>query len=84
MVEVCLLIRGKALEKLAVLELSTYFIKMQQVEVIRNKSFAITNELVMPINLLKDFYNDIADNYYNSRNKHRSDGPMIVNEIESY
>ena len=58
MVEVCLLIRGKALEKLAVLELSTYFIKMQQVEVIRNKSFAITNELVMPINLLKDFYND--------------------------
>lgn len=33
---------------------------------------------------LKDFYNDIADTYYNSRNKHRSDGPMIVNEIESY
>lgn len=44
------------MEKIAVIELNTNYIKMQQVDVIRNKSFCITDQLVMPINLTKDFY----------------------------
>ena len=33
---------------------------------------------------LKDFYNNIAENYYNSRKKHRNEWANIVNEIQSY
>ncbi len=46
------------MEKIAVIELNTNFIKLVTVEVERNKSFKIYNEIVMPINLLKDFEKD--------------------------
>lgn len=38
----------------------------------------------MKDNNLKDFYNDIAHNYYNSRNKYRNDWAIVANEIQSY
>ena len=33
---------------------------------------------------LKEFYDDVADTYYNSRNKHRNDWAIIAKEIQSY
>lgn len=48
--------RRMVLDKVAVIELNTNDIKLVFADVIKNKSFLITNELVMPINLTKDFY----------------------------
>jgi hypothetical protein len=33
-------------------------------------------------NNIKDFYNKEANKYYYTRNKHRSDGQIILNEIK--
>lgn len=46
------------MDKYAVIELNTNFIKVQQVDAIMNKSFVVTKQFVMPINLVKDFYPD--------------------------
>ena len=46
------------LDKIAVIELNTNFIKMQQIDYVMNKTFVVSNQLVMPINLVKDFYPD--------------------------
>lgn len=46
------------MEKLAIIELNTTNIKLIFAFVLRNKSFLIYNEVVMPINLTKDFDND--------------------------
>lgn len=46
------------MEKLAILELNTTNIKLIFSNVVRNRSFLIYKEVVMPINLTKDFYED--------------------------
>lgn len=46
------------MEKIAVLELDSNKIKMQLVKIIRNRSFSVYNEITMPFNLTRDFYND--------------------------
>ena len=46
------------MEKIAVLELNPNFIKMQQVEVEKNKSYTVYNEISTPINLMKNFEPD--------------------------
>ena len=47
------------LEKIAVIELKTTSVKMQIVDIVRNKLFEPTKTLEMPINLTKDFYGDL-------------------------
>ena len=46
------------MEKIAVLELNPNFVKMQQVEVEKNKSYTVYNEISTPINLMKNFEPD--------------------------
>jgi len=46
------------LEKIAVIELKTTCVKMQIVDVIRNKYYQVHKTIEMPINLTKDFYTD--------------------------
>jgi len=46
------------LEKIAIIELNTNYIKMQQVNVFPNRSFTISENLTMPIDLTKDFEKD--------------------------
>ena len=46
------------LEKLAIIELNTTNVKLIFANVIKNKSFLIYNEVVMPVNLTKDFESD--------------------------
>lgn len=43
------------LEKIAIIELNTNFIKMQQVDVYPNKSFTVRDSLSIPIDLTKNF-----------------------------
>ncbi len=43
------------MEKIAIIELNTNYIKMQQVNVFPNRSFTISESLTMPIDLTKDF-----------------------------
>ncbi len=57
------------MEKIAVIKLNPDNIKLQFVKVIRNKSFMIDDEVVMPINLTKDFY---VDNFVK---------PAIIKEV---
>jgi hypothetical protein len=47
------------LEKIAVIELKTTSVKLRIVDVVRNKLFATSRTLEMPINLTKDFYGDL-------------------------
>ena len=46
------------MEKIAILNLNSDSIKMQFVNVNKNKSFAPYKSICMPINLTKDFYGD--------------------------
>lgn len=46
------------MEKIAVIELETNNVKMQLVNVVKNKYYVVYNEVSMPINLTKDFYED--------------------------
>lgn len=46
------------MEKIAILKLNPQNIEMNFVDVIRNKSFVVYRQVVMPVNLMKDFYND--------------------------
>jgi len=46
------------LEKIAVIELKTTCVKLQIVDVIRNKYYQVHKTIEMPINLTKDFYSD--------------------------
>jgi len=46
------------LEKIAVIELKTTGIKLQIVDVIRNKYYQVHKTIEMPVNLTKDFYSD--------------------------
>lgn len=47
------------MEKIAVIEIKTTSVKMQIVDVIRNKYFEISKVMEVPINLTKDFYGDM-------------------------
>ncbi|MGN0961791.1 MAG: hypothetical protein ACI4PF_06325 [Christensenellales bacterium] len=47
------------MEKIAVIEIKTTSVKLQIVDVIRNKYFEISKVMEMPINLTKDFYGDM-------------------------
>jgi len=47
------------LEKIAVIEIKTTSIKLQIVDVVRNKYFETNRVIEMPINLTKDFYGDM-------------------------
>ncbi|MBE5758145.1 MAG: hypothetical protein E7345_04420 [Clostridiales bacterium] len=47
------------MEKIAVIEIKTTSVKLQIVNVARNKYFEIDKVLEMPINLTKDFYSDM-------------------------
>ena len=46
------------MEKIAVIELKTTSVKLQIVDVIRNKYYQVHKAIEMPINLTKDFYSD--------------------------
>jgi len=46
------------LEKIAVIEIKTMSVKLQVYDVVKNKYFALSKVIDMPINLTKDFYND--------------------------
>ena len=46
------------MEKIAIINLNSDSIKMQFVNVNKNKSFAPYRKMSMPINLTKDFYSD--------------------------
>ncbi len=46
------------MEKIAVLELNPNFVKMQQVEIEKNKYYSVYNEIVTPIDLMKNFEPD--------------------------
>lgn len=47
------------MENIAVIEIKTTSVKLQIVDVIRNKYFEISKVMEMPINLTKDFYGDM-------------------------
>lgn len=47
------------MEKIAVIEIKTTSVRLQIVDVIRNKYFEICKVMEMPINLTKDFYGDM-------------------------
>ena len=47
------------MEKLAVIEIKTTCVKLQIVDVVRNKYFKVSHVTEMPINLTKDFYADM-------------------------
>ena len=47
------------MEKIAVIEIKTTSVKLQIVDVIRNKYFEVSKVMEMPINLTKDFYSDM-------------------------
>lgn len=47
------------MEKIAVIEIKTTCVKLQIVDIIRNKYFQISKIIEMPINLTKDFYGDM-------------------------
>ena len=51
--------RSLVLERVAVVELKTTCVKLQIVDVIRNKYFQNRKTIEMPINLTKDFYGDM-------------------------
>ena len=51
--------RSATLEKIAVIELKTTGLTLNIVDVIRNKYFQKSKKIEMPINLTKDFYNDM-------------------------
>lgn len=51
--------RRVAVEKIAVIEIKTTSVKLQVVDIIRNKYFEIFKSMEMPINLTKDFYGDM-------------------------
>ena len=46
------------MEKIAVIELKTTSVKLQIVDIIRNKYYQVHKTIEMPINLTKDFYSD--------------------------
>jgi len=46
-------------EKVAVIEIKTTCVKLQLVDIIRNKYFQTSKVMEMPINLTKDFYSDM-------------------------
>lgn len=46
------------MEKIAVIEIKTMSVKLQMYDVVKNKYFALSKVVDMPINLTKDFYND--------------------------
>ena len=46
------------MEKIAIIEIKTMSVKLQIYDVVRNKYFALSKTIDMPINLTKDFYND--------------------------
>ena len=46
------------MEKIAVIELKTTAVKLQIVDVIRNKYYQVHKTIEIPINLTKDFYSD--------------------------
>lgn len=46
-------------EKIAVIELKTTSVNLNLVDIVRNKYFEISRTIEMPINLTKDFYNDM-------------------------
>lgn len=50
--------KEQILEKIAVIEIKTMSVKMQMYDVARNKYFALSKVVEMPINLTKDFYGD--------------------------
>ena len=47
------------MENIAVIEIKTTSVKLQIVDVIRNKYFEVSKVMEMPINLTKDFYGDM-------------------------
>ena len=47
------------MEKIAVIEIKTTGVKLKIVEIVRNKFFEDCKTIEMPINLTKDFYNDL-------------------------
>ena len=47
------------MEKIAVIEIKTTSVKLQIVDIIRNKYFETSRVIDMPINLTKDFYGDM-------------------------
>ena len=47
------------MEKIAVIEIKTTSVKLQIVDVVRNKYFEVSRVVEMPINLTKDFYSDM-------------------------
>ncbi len=47
------------MEKIAVIEIKTTSVKLSIVNVVRNKYFAISKIIDMPVNLIKDFYSDM-------------------------
>lgn len=47
------------MEKIAVIEIKTTTVKLEIVDVIRNKYFEVSRSMEMPINLTKDFYGDM-------------------------
>lgn len=51
--------RRVTVEKIAVIEIQTTSVKLQIVDIIRNKYFEINRVMEMPINLTKDFYTDM-------------------------
>jgi hypothetical protein len=46
-------------EKIAVVEIKSTCVKLQIVDVVRNKYFRVSHVTEMPINLTKDFYGDM-------------------------
>ena len=53
--QILALLRRFNLEKIAIIELNTNYIKMQQVDVYPNKSFTVRDSLSIPIDLTKNF-----------------------------
>lgn len=47
------------MEKIAVIEIKTTSVKLQIVDIVRNKYFHLHKVIEMPINLTKDFYTDL-------------------------
>lgn len=47
------------MEKIAIIEVKTTTVKLEIVDVIRNKYFEVSRVMEMPINLTKDFYGDM-------------------------
>lgn len=47
------------MEKIAIIEIKTTSVKLQIVDIVRNKYFEVSRVIDMPINLTKDFYTDM-------------------------